>query len=94
MEVETIVKSRIGKFDKATASNWHLLGIQLNQIIEYYKIKQWVSGVISVGQQDFTLQKYCYSVESIVSIAEPSQTYLGLEGTHRSSESSSRHGDV
>lgn len=40
MEVETIVKSRIGKFDKATASNWHLLGIQLNQIIEYYKIKQ------------------------------------------------------
>jgi len=46
MKVETIVKSRIGKVDKITASNWHLLGIQ-----------------------------------------------LGLEGSHRSSESSSRHGD-
>ena len=49
--------------------------------------------VISVGQLDFKLQKYCYSVESIVSMPKPSHTYLGLEGSHRSSESSSRHGD-
>ena len=40
MKVETIVKSRIGKVDKITASNWHLLGIQLNKNIKYYKIKQ------------------------------------------------------
>ena len=40
MEVETIVKSRISKVDKVTASNWHLFGIQLNKNFKCYKIKQ------------------------------------------------------
>lgn len=31
MEVETIVESRVGEIDKVTASDWHLVGVQLKK---------------------------------------------------------------
>lgn len=37
MEVKTIVESRIGEVDEVTASDWHLVGIQLRKRLERRK---------------------------------------------------------
>ncbi len=31
VEVETIVEARVGKIDEVTASDWHLVGVQLEK---------------------------------------------------------------
>ena len=33
MEVEAIVEPRIGKVDEVTASDWHLVGVQLHFVV-------------------------------------------------------------